>query len=84
LRASIADADFSGLHAPISAGEQLRIGESIRDACFPVDAQSPEALLERPIGQCITAIVRGDGAAEERILFGERSRKCGVIVILRE
>jgi diguanylate cyclase (GGDEF)-like protein len=47
LRASIAEADFSGLHARISGGEEVRISASIGIACFPVDAQSPETLLEK-------------------------------------
>lgn len=45
-RASIAESDFSGLHAPTAGGEEMRISASIGVACFPVDAQSPEALLE--------------------------------------
>src|SRR5450631_4478299 len=48
LRASIADADFRGLHAPVSSGEEeVRISASIGVACFPVDAPSPETLLEK-------------------------------------
>jgi diguanylate cyclase (GGDEF)-like protein len=47
LRVSIADADFRGLHAPVFAAEEVRISASIGVACFPVDAQSPEALLEK-------------------------------------
>jgi diguanylate cyclase (GGDEF)-like protein len=82
LRASIADADFRGLHAPISSGEEVRISASIGVACFPVDAQSPEALLEKADEAMYhskktgrngvsffgvdAALVRGDGAAEER------------------
>jgi diguanylate cyclase (GGDEF)-like protein len=47
LRASIAEADFRALHAPVSSGEEVRISASIGVPCFPVDAQSPEALLEK-------------------------------------
>jgi diguanylate cyclase (GGDEF)-like protein len=47
LRASIAEADFRGLHAPVSSGGEVRISASIGVACFPIDAQSPEALLEK-------------------------------------
>jgi diguanylate cyclase (GGDEF)-like protein len=82
LRASIADADFSGLHARISGGEAVRISASIGVACFPVDAQSPEALLEKADEAMYhskktgrngvsffgidTTLVRADGVAEER------------------
>jgi diguanylate cyclase (GGDEF)-like protein len=47
LRASIAEADFSGLHAHGSGAEEVKIRASIGVACFPVDAQSPSALLEK-------------------------------------
>lgn len=47
LRASIADADFSGLHAHGSGAEEVKISASIGVACFPVDAQSPSELLEK-------------------------------------
>jgi diguanylate cyclase (GGDEF)-like protein len=47
LRASISEADFGGLRARVSSGEEVRISASIGVACFPVDAQSPEALLEK-------------------------------------
>ena len=47
LRVSIVEADFRGLHAPVASGEEVRISASIGVACFPVDAQSPEALLEK-------------------------------------
>jgi diguanylate cyclase (GGDEF)-like protein len=47
LRASIAEADYRGLHTPVSSGEEVRISASIGVAGFPVDAQSPEALLEK-------------------------------------
>jgi hypothetical protein len=55
LRASIAEADFRGLHAPVSSREEVRISASIGVACYPVDAQSPEALLEKAMRRCITA-----------------------------
>jgi diguanylate cyclase (GGDEF)-like protein len=82
LRASIAEADFRGLHAPVSSGEEVRISASIGVACFPIDAQSPEALLEKADEAMYhskktgrngvsffgvdTTLVRGDGATEER------------------
>jgi diguanylate cyclase (GGDEF)-like protein len=82
LRASIAEADFRGLRARISGREEARISASIGVACFPVDAQSPEALLEKADEAMYhskktgcnrvsffgfdAALVRGDGAAEER------------------
>ena len=82
LRASIVAADFRGLHAPVSSGEEVRISASIGVACFPVDAQSPEKLLEKADEAMYhskktgrngvsffggdTALVRGDGAADER------------------
>src|SRR5450631_423706 len=82
LRASISEADFGGLHARISGGEEVRIGASIGIACFPVDAQSPETLLEKADEAMYhskrtgrnrvsffgvdTRLLRGDGAAEER------------------
>jgi diguanylate cyclase (GGDEF)-like protein len=47
LCASIADADFSGLHAHGSGSQEVKISASIGVACFPVDARSPSALLER-------------------------------------
>jgi diguanylate cyclase (GGDEF)-like protein len=47
LRASIADADFSGLHAHGTGAKEVNISASIGVACFPVDAQSPSALLEK-------------------------------------
>jgi diguanylate cyclase (GGDEF)-like protein len=89
LRASIADADFHGLHAPDSNGEEVRISASIGVACFPVDAQSPEALLEKADEAMYhskktgrngvsffgvgTQLVRADGANEERT--AERRRE---------
>jgi diguanylate cyclase (GGDEF)-like protein len=82
LRASIAEADFSGLHARIAGGEEVQISASIGVACFPVDAKSPEVLLERADEAMYhskrtgrngvsffgvdAALVRGDGATEER------------------
>ncbi len=82
LRASIADADFRGLHAPASSAAEVRISASIGVACFPVDAQSPESLLEKADEAMYhskktgrngvsffgvnTALVRVDGAADER------------------
>jgi diguanylate cyclase (GGDEF)-like protein len=82
LRASIAEADYRGLHAPVSSGEEVRISASIGVACFPVDAQSPEHLLEKADEAMYhskktgrngvsffgvePALVRADGAAEER------------------
>ena len=42
-RSSIAEADFSGLHAHGSSAEEVKMSVSIGVACFPVDAQSPEA-----------------------------------------
>jgi diguanylate cyclase (GGDEF)-like protein len=82
LRASIVEADFRGLHAPVASGEEVRISASIGVACFPIDAQSPEALLEKADEAMYhskktgrngvsffgvdSALVRGDGAAEER------------------
>lgn len=82
LRASIAEADFSGLHAQVSSGEEVGISASIGVACFPVDAQSPEALLEKADEAMYyskktgrngvsffgvdAALVRGDGVTEER------------------
>jgi diguanylate cyclase (GGDEF)-like protein len=82
LRASIADADFRGLHAPVSSGEEVRISASIGVACYPVDAQSSEALLEKADEAMYhskktgrngvsffgvdTALVRANGATEER------------------
>jgi diguanylate cyclase (GGDEF)-like protein len=82
LRASIAEADFRGLHAPVSSGEEVRISASIGVACFPVDAQSPEALLEKADEAMYhskktgrngvsffgvdATLVRGDGTNEER------------------
>ena len=70
LRASIAEADFRGLHAPLSSGEEVRIGASIGVACFPVDAQSPQKLLEKAdevsFFGVTAALVRGDGTNEER------------------
>lgn len=47
LRMSIADTDFSRLHAQGPVGEEVKISASIGVACFPVDAQSPSALLEK-------------------------------------
>jgi diguanylate cyclase (GGDEF)-like protein len=82
LRASIAEADFRGLHAPDSTREEVKISASIGVACFPVDAQSPEELLEKADEAMYhskktgrngvsffgvdAALVRGDGAAQER------------------
>jgi diguanylate cyclase (GGDEF)-like protein len=82
LRARIAEADFRGLHGPVSSGNEVRISASIGVACFPVDAQSPEALLEKADEAMYhskktgrngvsffgvdSALVRGDGATEER------------------
>jgi diguanylate cyclase (GGDEF)-like protein len=82
LRASIAAADFRPLHAPGTGGPDVRISASIGVACFPVDAQSPEALLEKADEAMYhskrtgrdgvsffgvdTALVRADGATEER------------------
>jgi diguanylate cyclase (GGDEF)-like protein len=82
LRANIAEADFHGLHAPVSSGEDVRISASIGIACFPVDAQSAEALLEKADEAMYhskktgrngvsffgvdSLLVRGDGAAKER------------------
>ena len=82
LRASIAHADFHGLHTPASSGEEVRISASIGVACFPVDAQSPETLLEKADEAMYhskktgrngvsffgvdAALVRGDGVADER------------------
>jgi diguanylate cyclase (GGDEF)-like protein len=82
LRSRIAKADFRGLHGPVSSGEEVRISASIGVACFPVDAQSPEALLEKADEAMYhskktgrngvsffgvdTALVRSDGATEER------------------
>jgi diguanylate cyclase (GGDEF)-like protein len=82
LRASIAEADFSGLHAPTAGREEVRINASIGVACFPVDAQSPETLLEKADEAMYhskktgrngvsffgvdAALVRGDGIVEER------------------
>jgi len=81
LCASIAEADFSGLHARISV-EAVRISASIGVACFPVDAHSPEALLEKADEAMYHSkktgrngvsffgvdakLTRGDGATEER------------------
>jgi diguanylate cyclase (GGDEF)-like protein len=82
LRASIAEADFRGLHAPVSGGEEVRISASIGVACFPVDAPSPQELLEKADeAMCHSkktgrngvsffgvdkVLVRANGAAEER------------------
>jgi diguanylate cyclase (GGDEF)-like protein len=82
LRGSIAEADFRGLHGSVSSGEEVRISASIGVACFPVDAQSPEALLEKADEAMYhskktgrngvsffgvdTVLVRADGATEER------------------
>jgi diguanylate cyclase (GGDEF)-like protein len=82
LRASIADADFRGLHAPVAGGEEVMISASIGVACFPADAQSPEGLLEKADEAMYhskksgrngvsffgvdAALVRGDGASEKR------------------
>jgi len=82
LRASIVGADFRGLHAPVPSGEEVRISASIGVACFPVDAPTPEVLLEKADAAMYhskktgrngvsffgvdTALVRGDGATEER------------------
>jgi diguanylate cyclase (GGDEF)-like protein len=46
LRASIADADFRPLQ-PAGVDAQVRISASIGVACFPVDARTPSALLEK-------------------------------------
>jgi hypothetical protein len=46
-KSRIADADFSGLHAHRPSAEEVKISASIGVACFPVDAQSPEVLLEK-------------------------------------
>jgi diguanylate cyclase (GGDEF)-like protein len=82
LRASIAAADFSGLHARVAGGAEVRISASIGVACFPVDARSAEALLEKADEAMYhskktgrngvsffgvdTVLVRGDGVTEER------------------
>lgn len=82
LRASIAAADFRGLHDAVSTGVEVRISASIGVACFPIDAQSPEALLEKADAAMYhskrtgrngvsffgvdAALARGDGATEER------------------
>lgn len=82
LRANIADADFRGLHAPLASGEEVRISASIGVACFPVDAQLPQALLEKADEAMYhskktgrngvsffgvdSALVRSDGVSEER------------------
>ncbi len=82
LRASIFGADFRALHAPLSTGEEVRISASIGIACFPVDAQSPETLLEKADEAMYhskktgrngvsyfgvdATLVRADGAADER------------------
>jgi hypothetical protein len=42
-----AEADFSGLHGHGSGAEEVKISASIGVACFPVDAESPGALLEK-------------------------------------
>jgi diguanylate cyclase (GGDEF)-like protein len=47
LRKSIVDANFSGLHPNNSGAEEVRISASIGIACFPIDAQSANALLEK-------------------------------------
>src|SRR5450631_1604007 len=89
LRSSIAGADFRGLHGPVSSGEEVRISASIGVACFPIDAQSPEALLEKADEAMYhskktgrngvsffgvdTILVRSDGAADER--FADRRRE---------
>jgi diguanylate cyclase (GGDEF)-like protein len=82
LRASVAEADFRGLHGPVSSGEEVRISASIGVACFPIDAQSPATLLEKAdeamyhskktgrngVSFCNvdSALIRGDRATEDR------------------
>lgn len=82
LRASIAETNFSGLHAHAPGVQEVRISASIGVACFPVDAQSPQALLQKSDEAMYhskktgrngvsffgvdTILVRADGATEER------------------
>jgi glycerol uptake operon antiterminator len=52
-RASIADADFDGLHSHGSGEEEVKMSFSIGVTCIAVDAQSPSAPLEKADEQCI-------------------------------
>jgi diguanylate cyclase (GGDEF)-like protein len=47
LRASIAGADMRALRPPESVGAAVAISASIGVACFPIDAQTPNDLLEK-------------------------------------
>jgi diguanylate cyclase (GGDEF)-like protein len=75
LRASIADADFCGLHAPVASAEEVRISASIGVARFPVDAQSPEALLEKVDEAMYHSKKTGRNGVRFRSRYGTRSRR---------